>query len=593
MRQVLITLPIVHCLNLASNDKSFKLVLFSSKINLSLYKHTSLNVIYYKMDKKTQNLIERIYNSQFSVNYKFTGSFGNRYLTYADYIASGQPLKLIEEHIRKVILPTYANTHTETSFTGLQTSKYREEAREIIKSSVNANEDDILIFTGSGSTGAIDLLIRKLIQFYSSKESFPVVFIGPYEHHSNVLPWREGPFELVELPIGSNGNIDLVELEKQLIKYHKIRPLIGSFSAASNVTGILAPVEEIHALLKKYDALSFWDYAGAAPYVEIDMNPKNIVGKDAIFISPHKLIGGPGSPGILLVKKYLFSEGLPVVTGGGTVHFVTKTQQRYFEDLEIREEGGTPAIIEAIRAGMSFRLKDMVGATNIEEIERKYILEAIDTFSKHPNIFVLGNLEAPRLGFMAFHVKHQNRFLHHNFVVALLNDLFGIQSRGGCSCAGPYGHDLLNLDEEKSQKYMVELATGNAGSKPGWVRLNFNYFIPKDEFDFILKCMIWISENGWKLLNSYHFDDHEGMWHVKDKKNVPTNTIYNFVTEAPKMNKGSSIGKKIMRKQYLKKANKIAEKALSSFHSKSFQDYKYNQIENPLRWYSLANDIET
>jgi len=436
-------------------------------------------------------------------------------------------------------------------------------------------------------------LIRKLIQFYSSKESFPVVFIGPYEHHSNILPWREGPFELVELPIGNNGNIDLVELEKQLLKYHKTRPLIGSFSAASNVTGILAPVEEIHRLLKKYDALSFWDYAGAAPYVNIDMNPKDTVGKDAIFISPHKLVGGPGSPGILLVKKYLFAEGLPVVTGGGTVHFVTKTQQRYFEDLEIREEGGTPAIIEAIRAGMSFRLKDMVGASNIEEIERKYILEAIDTFSKHPNIFVLGNLEAPRLGFMAFHIKHQNRFLHHNFVVALLNDLFGIQSRGGCSCAGPYGHDLLHLDEEKSQKYMVELATGNVGSKPGWVRLNFNYFIPKDEFDYILKCMIWISESGWKLLNSYDFDDHEGIWHLKAKKNVPINTIYNFVTEAPKINKGSSIGKKIMRKAYLKKANRIAEKAFGSFHSKKFQDYKYNQIENPLRWYSLANDVET
>lgn len=540
----------------------------------------------------SQKLIKKIYASQYSTNYKIPGSFGYRYITYADYIASGQPLKIIEGYLEKVVLPTYANTHTEASFTGLQSSKYREEAREIIKASVNANDDDLLLFTGSGSTGAIDLLIRKLTQYYSTKEKFPVVFIGPYEHHSNILPWREGPFELVEVPIGSNGNIDMEELERQLLKYKDTRPMIGSFSAASNVTGIIAPVEEIHSLLKKHGALSFWDYAGAAPYVHINMNPPKSEGKDGIFISPHKLIGGPGTPGILLVKKALFSEGIPVVVGGGTVHFVTKSQQRYFEDLEIREEGGTPAIIGSIRAGMSFRLKDAVGAKTIEDIEHKYIKEAINIFSNHPNIYVLGDLDAPRLGFMAFHIRYQERFLHHNFVVALLNDLFGIQSRGGCSCAGPYGHDLLDLDAEKSQQYMIELATGNIGSKPGWARLNFNYFIPQEEFDYIVKAMIWISENGWKLLNAYYFDDQEGLWLLKDRKNTPVNTIKNFITETPELKKGNSFGKKRMRKIYLKKADKIADKELSIFQSRKLQDYQYNQIENPLRWYSLAHDVE-
>jgi len=537
-------------------------------------------------------LIKQIYRSQFSFNYKLPGPFGDRYITYADYIASGQPLKFIEKHINDFVLPTYANTHTEGSFTGLQTSRFREEARELIKSSVNATKDDILIFSGSGSTGAIDLLIRKLTQFYKTQEFFPVVFIGPYEHHSNILPWREGPFDLVEIPMGSNGNVDLHELESQLKKYHNKRPLIGSFSAASNVTGIIAPITEIHKLLKKFDALSFWDYAGAAPYINIDMNPKDEVSKDAIFISSHKLIGGPGSPGILVVKKFLFSQGLPVITGGGTVHFVTKSQQRYFEDLEVREEGGTPAIIGSIRAGIAFKIKDQVGAANIEEIEDNYIKEAIRTFSNYPNIYVLGDLEVKRLGFMAFHIRFKGRFLHHNFVVALLNDLFGIQSRGGCSCAGPYGHDLLNLDEEKSQQYMVELSTGNVGSKPGWARLNFNYFIPKDEFDYIIKCIIWVSENGWKLLNLYLFDDHQGLWICKNETKISTNSISDFLSQKGKVKKGNSFDKKRKRVSYLNSANKIATDQMNQLNSKTFQNYKYNQVENPLRWYSLVQDIE-
>jgi len=544
------------------------------------------------MKEFSKKLIKKIYCSQFSFNHKLSGAFGERYITYADYIASAQPLKFIEDYIQKAILPSYANTHTEASFTGLQTSKYREEARELIKASVNANEEDVLLFSGSGCTGAIDLLIRKLTQYYTHEKAFPVVFIGPYEHHSNILPWREGPFELVETPLGSDGNVNMEELEAQLKKYHKKKPLIGSFSAASNVTGIIAPVDEIHALLKKYEALSFWDYAGAAPYVSIDMNPKGTAGKDAIFISAHKLIGGPGSPGILVAKRTLFSEGLPVVTGGGTVHFVTKTQQSYLEDIEVREEGGTPAIIESIRAGMAFKLKDMVGAENIEQIESKYIKEAIETFGKYPNVYVLGSLEASRLGFLAFNIRHNGRFLHHNFVVALLNDLFGIQSRGGCSCAGPYGQELLQLSEKTAQAYMDELSKGNAGSKPGWVRLSFNYFIPKEEFNYIIKAIVWISENGWKLLNLYFFDDEDGMWVCKNQKEITINTISNFLTNRTVLEKGNTLDKNRMRKKYFDTADKIAREQLKTLEPASFQAYKYPQFDNPLRWYFLVQDIE-
>lgn len=544
------------------------------------------------MDKTSRKLIAKIYRSQYSYNRKLSGTFGPRYITYADYIASGQPLKFIENYINEMVLPSYANTHTEASFTGLQTSKYREEARALIKSSLHANNDDALIFTGSGSTGAIDLMYRKLMQYYEAKEILPVVFIGPYEHHSNILPWREGPFDLIEIPLNNKGNINLQVLESQLSKYHTKRPLIGSFSAASNVTGIIAPVEEIHALLKKYDALSFWDYAGAAPYVNIDMNPKNTSGKDAIFISPHKLIGGPGTPGILLVKKRLFSEGLPVVPGGGTVHFVTKSQQRYIEDIEVREEGGTPPIIGSIRAGMAFKLKDAVGAQTIQAIECNYIKEALDRFSKYPNIFILGDLESDRLGFLAFNIRYKGRFLHHNFVVAMLNDLFGIQSRGGCSCAGPYGHDLLAIDEEKSQQHTAELSAGNVGSKPGWTRINFNYFIPKDEFDFIVEAVIWISEHGWKLLNLYRFNDLEGLWTCTNKKAISVNSLHSFLTEGTKLETGTSADKKQMRKSYFKFADQLAKDQIIEMKSQNFQVYKFNQIDNPLRWFALVQDCD-
>ena len=540
------------------------------------------------MDKSS--LIEKIYRSQYSYNKQLPGPFGDRYITYADYIASGQSSSLIEDFIQNEVLPFYANTHTEASYTGLQTSKYREEARLAIKQSVNASEEDVVLFAGSGCTGAIDLLIRKLTQFYQTQDAYPVVFIGPFEHHSNILPWREGPFELVELPI-SNGNVDLHALEVQLKKYHHKKPMIGSFSAASNVTGILAPQDEIHRLLKKYDALSFWDYAGAGPYMPIDMNPKETAGKDAIFMSPHKLIGGPGTPGVLICKKSLFQGGLPVVIGGGTVDYVTKKKQKYIDHIESREEGGTPAILGSIRAGLAFKLKDQVGAELIQKIEHQYITEAIETFKLNKNVFVLGNTQAPRLGFMAFLIRFNDKFLHHNFVVALLNDLFGIQSRGGCSCAGPYGHDLLDITDEDSDKILNEMSLGNLALKPGWVRLNFNYFIPREEFTYLLDCVTWISLHGWKLLNLYRFDDCKGLWTCKLTENKSLRSLDDF-PKTQKPFKGNSTDKRAQRKAYLEYASKLAEVEWSKLNEETFQTYTYDQVNNPMRWFSLVQDIE-
>jgi selenocysteine lyase/cysteine desulfurase len=532
-------------------------------------------------------LAQRIYENQYAYNKKIDGPYGERLVTYADYIASGLPLKFIENYIEHMVLPTYANTHTEASFTGRQTGHYREEARQLIKKSVNANDKDVLLFCGSGSTAAIDKIVH---QFDGDQSKKPIIFLGPYEHHSNVLPWREGGFQIVSIPLTDTGFIDIVFLEKQLKEYQPHRTMIGSFSAASNVTGILSTIDEITILLHQYGAYSFWDYAAAAPYIDVDMNPGGLANKDAIFISAHKLIGGPGTPGILIAKQQLFDRQIPTTPGGGTVHFVTKTQQRYFEDIEIREEAGTPAIIESIRAGMVFKLKDAVGTDYIKAKEHDYITRAFAQFKEYSNIFILGNLDAPRLGFMAFHIRCEGRFLHHNFVVALLNDLFGIQARGGCSCAGPYGHDLLDLSETKSQAYMLELAKGNVGSKPGWVRLNFNYFIPDAEFQFIVDAIIWISKHGWKLLKQYTFDDRNALW-IPNNKNIKMNSLENFIYFEPNANSIEIANKETERKNYFEDANHIATSSYALWNSSPIQPYHYDQIENPLRWYALAEDI--
>jgi selenocysteine lyase/cysteine desulfurase len=346
----------------------------------------------------------------------------------------------------------------------------------------------------------------------------PVVFIGPYEHHSNEVSWRESIADVVVIDEDPNGGIDLVNLESKLEEY-RARPLkIGSFSAASNVTGIVSNTRAVSILLHRYGALSFWDFAAAAPYVRIDMGPSGGSGddaldyKDAIFLSPHKLIGGPGTPGVLVARRELFRNTVPVVPGGGTVTYVNPTEHRYLSDPEHREEGGTPAIVESIRAGLVFQLKQAVGEDVIREREESFIARAISAWQPHPNMEILGNLSAKRLSIVSFVVRHGKRYLHHNYVVALLNDLFGIQSRGGCSCAGPYGHRLLGIDLDRSREFQREIARGCEGVKPGWVRVSFNYFTSEPAFEYILEAVRLVAGEGWRLLPAYRFDPTTGLW---------------------------------------------------------------------------------
>jgi len=488
------------------------------------------------------DLVEKIRESVIGRDTAVETPFGLRRVTYADYTASGRSLSFIEDYIRDRVLPLYANTHTETSGTGLQTTKFREDAREIVRQSVGATKSDhAVIFAGSGSTGAVDRLVNILgIRLPSALDTAhdlgaqippherPVVFVGPYEHHSNELPWRESIADVIEIEEDSDGQISLSDLGARLVEFAD-RPLkIGSFSAASNVTGIISDTRTISELLHNHGALSFWDFAAAAPYVGIEMGSAedgNLDYKDAIFISPHKLIGGPGTPGVLVVRRDLLTNTVPAVPGGGTVQYVSPDHHRYIPDQEHREEGGTPAIIESIRAGLVFKLKSEVGIERIRKIEHGFIRRAINSWRSNPNIRILGNPDAERLSIVSFVVRAPGGVLHHNFVVAVLNDLFGIQARGGCSCAGPYGHRLLGIDLETSSHFEAVIAEGCEVIKPGWVRLNFNYFIPEEEFQYILEAVHLVANEGWRLLPLYTFDTPTAVWRHRDGLPRPPATL--------------------------------------------------------------------
>jgi selenocysteine lyase/cysteine desulfurase len=488
----------------------------------------------------TDRLIDTIRASVIGGNDIVDGPFGPRPVVYADYTASGRSLSFIEDYIRSAVLPLYANTHTESSGTGLQTSLYREEARAIIAECTGATDDHVVIFCGSGSTYAIDKLIGVLglripsnlddrwhVSDAIPAEERPVVFIGPFEHHSNELSWRESIADVVTIRESADGHVDLDHLSEQLEHYADRPVKIGSFSAASNVTGIITDSRAVSAVLHAHGALAFWDFAAAAPYVDIDMGSVDEpTGYDAVFISTHKLIGGPGTPGVLVAKRSLFTNRVPVVVGGGTVTYVNSDDHDFHPGIAHREEGGTPAIVESIRAGLVFQLKAAVGVDEIRRREERFVTRAIQAWDATPGIEILGSHDAERLSIVSFVIRHEGadgrkHYLHHNYVVALLNDLFGIQARGGCSCAGPYGHRLLGIDAELSRA-IEQAVTGSAceGIKPGWVRVNFNYFIDDETFDYLIEAVRLIASDGAALMPSYRFEPMSGLWRHRDADTI-------------------------------------------------------------------------
>lgn len=477
----------------------------------------------------TSKLIEQIRQSVIGEGQLFQTPFGLKPLIYSDYTASGRSLSFIEDYITQNVLPFYANTHSEASTTGRQTSAFREQARGLIRKSLNASDEDAVIFCGSGATSAIQKLVDILnvripanlddIHGFSQQikaEQRPVVFVGPYEHHSNELAWRETIADVVCIPLDGRGAIDKDLLQAELDKYQDRTLKIASFSAASNVTGLITDVKGITRMLHKNGALAFWDYAASGPYVSIDVTgEKSDSGDtsiDALYISPHKFVGGPGTPGVLVIKRKHMKNRVPSLPGGGTVSYVSPQSHAYLKAGEAREEGGTPAIVESIRAGMVFQLKDAVGASTIEEIEHDMVTRAIKRWSKIPAIHILGDLEARRTSILSFQIMWQGKPLHFGLVDVLINDLFGIQVRGGCSCAGPYGHELLGIDTQHSQAIADAVDAGHNILKPGWVRLNLNYFIGEETFEYLLRAVELIAEHGWKMLSKYDYDPERNLW---------------------------------------------------------------------------------
>jgi selenocysteine lyase/cysteine desulfurase len=478
-----------------------------------------------------------------------TTPFGERLMVYADYTASGRCLGFVERYVQN-LQRIYANTHTEDDISGRSMTQLVEQAERGIKRSVNAGPDGRIICVGTGATGAIDKLQQivgvalppatrdNLTRMLSGalgeeadarfaeyvKTHQPVVFVGPYEHHSNEISWREGLATVVEVDLDADGGVDLAHLERLLQDpAYQGRSRIGSFSAASNVTGMRTPVHEIACLLHRHDAIACFDYAASAPYVEIDMNPP--AGKydgdasiDAVFISPHKFLGGPGSTGVLVFNRRIYhSELPPSVSAGGTVDYVGPTGQDFIARIEEREKAGTPGVLQILKAGMAFAVKDRIGVAVIEAREHELLQMTLERWRGNPDIELLGNPDPRRrISIVSFNLRDpRGKYLHPKFVTTLLNDLFGIQSRAGCSCAGPYGHRLLDIDFERSERYRAWIHKGYSGIKPGWCRISLHYAMDDIEVEYILDAIDFIAAHGHRFLPLYNFDLHTGAWQHK------------------------------------------------------------------------------
>ncbi|KAK2438799.1 cysteine desulfurase protein [Trifolium repens] len=469
---------------------------------------------------------------------EFNSPFGKRKLVYADHTASGRSLHYIENFITKHLLPFYGNTHTCESYVGDKTTKMVHEAANYIKKCLGGGEDNALILCGSGATAAIkrlqevmgiavpSILREKMLRCLSEEERW-VVFVGPYEHHSNLLSWRQSLAEVVEIGLDDKGLLDMEDLKLQLEAYKDTnRPLLGSFSACSNVTGIYSDTRAIAKLLHQYNAFACFDFAASGPYVKIDMRSGEIDGYDAVFISPHKFLGGPGSPGVLLMNKVLYklTYSPPSTCGGGIVNYVNDFSEKdtlYMEDIEERENGGTPPIIQTMRAALAFWVKEYINYEEIEKREHLYINKALKRLMPNPNIEILGNLSTKRqaiLSFVIFSTTNVTKILSGSVVATLLNDLFGIQARGGCACAGPYGHDLLNINESQSLAVRSAIQEGYIGVKPGWTRVSFPYYMGEEDFEFILAAIEFVAIYGQRFLSLYNFDLKNGSWKIKKQK---------------------------------------------------------------------------
>lgn len=436
------------------------------------------------------------------------GPFGNKPLVYADYVASGRALMQVEEFILRKVLPFYANSHTEASYCGGVVTRLRREARKAIGDCCGATDEHAVIFAGSGATAGLNRLVTLLGVTGAVAAGKRVrVVMGPYEHHSNILPWRESGAEIVEIAESPVGGPDLEALEAALSESAKFDCVVCAFSAASNVTGIVTDVATVTRKAKAAGAKIVWDYAGAGPYLPIAMSPAEGVEIDAIVVSPHKFIGGPGASGILIVRRDAVVTTKPCWPGGGTVKFVSPTVHDYSNSLEAREEAGTPNVVGDIRAALTFLVKDAIGQQAMQHRNDDLVRRATAAWQGIEEIELLGLPGAPKLPIFSFKVKDgRGGYVHQQLVTRMLSDRFGIQARGGCACAGPYVHRLLSIDTAESDQMRQDILAGREIRKPGFTRLNFSVLLPDEKVEFILNSVVELARTADQYSAMYDCD---------------------------------------------------------------------------------------
>lgn len=456
----------------------------------------------------TSDVIARLRDGVIGEGTAFDGPFGTQKLLYADYVASGRALRQVEGFMMEQVLPFYANSHTEASYCGGMMTRMRRESRAIIARECGADSNFATVFAGAGATAGLNRLVHLLgVSEAVGRGEAPLVLIGPYEHHSNILPWRESGAEVVEIPEAASGGPDMAILEAALVAA-KGRRIVGAFSAASNVTGITTDADAVTRLLKRHGALAVWDYAGGGPYLAIDMRAGTDAEKDAVVVSSHKFVGGPGASGIMIVRKAAVCSRRMFQPGGGTVKFVSPTTHDYSSDIATREEAGTPNVVGDIRAALVFIVKAAIGQARMDARHAELRARAHAVWSKNPNMQLMGNKDAQALPIFSFRVRDPARggHLHHQLFTRLLSDVYGIQARGGCACAGPYAHRLLGIDAVESEAIRAAILRGEEMEKPGWTRLNFSALMDDAKADKVIAAVDALARNPYPMADAYCCD---------------------------------------------------------------------------------------
>jgi selenocysteine lyase/cysteine desulfurase len=456
------------------------------------------------------------------INQEFHSPFGKQKIIYTDWTASGRLYRPIEEKIMNDFGPFVANTHTETTVSGTAMTLAYHKARHIIKQHVNASEDDVLITDGTGMTGVVNKFQRILgLKIPENLKNFitlpaekkPIVFISHMEHHSNQTTWLETIADVIVIPSCEEGLFSLENLA-ELLEIHKNRPFkIASITSCSNVTGIKTPYHAAAKLMHQNNGLCFVDFACCAPYVAIDMHPEDPESfLDAIFFSPHKFLGGPATSGVLVFNKKLYQNLIPDNPGGGTVSWTNPWgQHKYIDNIEDREDGGTPGFLQVIKTALVIQLKDKMGVENILKREHEIVDYVFSILGEVPNIKILAPQHQDRLGVISFYIED----LHFNLGVKLLNDRFGIQTRGGCSCAGTYGHFLLHVDQEASDKLVNEITLGDLLRKPGWIRMSIHPTTTNAEIEFVCTSINAMAQNHQEWAEDYNYDKNTNEFNHK------------------------------------------------------------------------------